>query len=1021
MAKTNFITEFNFEEDIELELKKLGWESISDFNRKDNQEVFNYKLLTEKIQEINRVNEKIAMQAIQEIKKISDDLISMNIQGHSMLVNGIKIFDQEQDRTLTIKLISENTNENTYQLIRQFNVSNGTDQRLPDIVLFVNGLPIVIMELKSPLANEKIEDAFKQNESLKRHCPKLWTFNMMNFLSNAIMTKYGSITSSYKYFYGWNKENNNNNNNNNANPIEFLFKKEKIYQIINLYSFYTNEQNPVKYLAAPHQIKAVQKTIDKLKKTNDNRGGVVWHTQGSGKSVTMLFLAKAITREFNQPTILMITDRNDLDKQLFQRFLNAESFLRNKAEAITSRQHLVNELNDKKHFGIYFSTVQKFVEETGVLSNRDDIFLLVDEAHRTQNNLDGERILSKEKEEWLLKFGYARYMRDAFPNAKITGFTGTPLMKFDKNTKDIFGEYNDIYSMRDAVNDGATVPIYYELRKTKIDLNPEQLEIMDQIQEKYTKTLDFNDLSSEQKIETLLKNVNSSLIFEDPNIIHKKAVDMINHLKKRTNILHGKAMIVANSRKAAYIYYQNIMKEFPEYRDQVILVMTESNNKDKKEMADAIVPKAKINEVAVEFRKPNSKYKIAIVVDMWLTGFDVPDLDVMYLDKIIKWHNLMQAIARVNRVYEDKDTKQIKVSGLIVDYIGIWKFLADALLQYNATDIQDDISIEDVHIAQEKLNEAFQILNENYIPGITKLGSGTLNESFKYIMNAYENILSLSVEEKNKFIKLARKINRFFKIAYSVITEEEAIMAKGVETINSLLTVSVTQKDETLNLTIDSIKQAVADIVDTSKTDIQILESKISKDINKVSEILVEEAENLMKTSPRVSAELLRHSIEAQIMQMEHTRPVFAQKASDKLRDIVNELSKSEKLDNVIEMLKQLAKEVTNKQNEEPEFKDPQLQAFFEVLADDEYLTHNNNSEILQRIAKELMESVKENITEQYHNNESIKHKVKLALIKLLQNNYNYPPKKLEDTSGIFVDEITKQIKINEGYFRKDD
>gem|GEM_PF-695114 len=331
--------------------------------------------------------------------------------------------------------------------------------------------------------------------------------------------------------------------------------------------------------------------------------------------MTMVMLAKAIIEAMNNATIVVVTDRNTLDKQLLKRFLNAENYLRNKAVAIASRKDLVEKLKDKKHFGIYFSTVQKFVEETGALTIRDDLFILVDEAHRTQNNIDGEKILAKEKEEFITKFGFARYMRNAFPNAKIVGFTGTPLMKTDKDTTQIFGDYNHTYSMNDAVADNAIVPIHYEMRKVKLDLNQYYLDEMDEIQKQYIATLDFSDISSQQKIDTLLKSVNLKQILEDDDVIKAKATDMLKHLAKRSAVLHGKAMIVASTRKAAFKYYQTIIRLDQSLKDKVILVITE-NNEDKPEMKVAIIPKREINKVAEEFRKDNSKYQIAIVVDM---------------------------------------------------------------------------------------------------------------------------------------------------------------------------------------------------------------------------------------------------------------------------------------------------------------------------------------------------------------------------------------------------------------------
>lgn len=1014
-----FPKESKFEEEITEKLVALGWEEISSIQREDAREIIDFNLLHEQIKMINDISDEMANQATSRVKRINDTLANMNKEAWDLLVEGIKVYDKQSKLTKTVKLFDENSANNIYQVIRQLKVSNGSELRYPDIVLYINGLPVVIFELKAPLASENIEDAFKQNESLKCFCPNLWTFNVMNFLSNRIISLYGSTLATFKRMHKVTnlkiKE--------GADLIQYLFNKEQFYKFITTFSFYSIEHNMfIKYMAAPHQIEAVKKTMAKLKNAKDNRGGVVWHTQGSGKSVTMLMLTKSIIAEINNATIVVVTDRNTLDQQLFERFLNAYDYLRNKAVAIKSRQDLIKKLENKKHFGVYFSTVQKFTEETGALTNRDDVFLLVDEAHRSQNNIDGERNISKEREEFILKFGYARYMRDAFPNAKIVGFTGTPLMKSDKETTQIFGDYNHTYSMNDSVGDSATVPIHYEMRKVKINLNEEYLKEMDLVQKEYVNSLDPNDIVSQQKIDSLLKSVKITEVLEDDEVIEAKARDMLNHLAKRKVVLHGKAMIVASTRKAAFKYYQTIKRLASELDNKVILVITH-NNKDDEAMKNAIVPHRDIHKVANEFRKDNSKYQIAIVVDMWLTGFDVPDLDVLYIDKFIKWHNLMQAIARINRTYEDKQTKQVKENGLIVDYIGIWKFLAAALLQYaSGVDKGIDFSIEDVSKAKEKLNERLEIINESYIKGLYNFDILNAKEQYNFIILAQDYILSLDIKEKNKFILLARDTKRFFKMAYSVITQKEATLAKCVEIVNSLISTTSIQTDEKLQNTIELIKEAIAKAVDSKVSDVYVSESKISKNVNEVATILATEAKELEKSAPRVAIEMLKHSIQVQLKNLENIRPIFYKNASDKLREIIINLEKMEDVQKVIELLRQLGKEVTNEANRPLEFTDdPQLQAFYDVISNDAYLKSHENSEVLRRIAEELLDKIKECGTEQFENNPQVKSKIKIQLQILLKTKYNYPPDYLKEVSGILVDQITNQIRINKDFFRKDD
>ncbi|MDQ7982889.1 MAG: HsdR family type I site-specific deoxyribonuclease [Spiroplasma sp.] len=1014
-----FLKEFRFEEEIVEKLNALGWKQITSIKRNNTQEVIDFSLLQEQIKEINHVDDEIAVVAINKIKRINDTYISMNKECWDFLVEGIKVYDQKTELYKTIKLISQNNSQNVYQVIRQLEVSDGRTLRVPDVVLYINGLPVVVFELKAPLATENLEDAFNQNQSLKQQLPKLWAFNVMNFLSNRIVSLYGSSLAGFKRMHTIN----NFKTKDGIDILEYLFDKDNFYKFITTFSFYSLENNAfVKYMAAPHQIEAVIKTIAKLKIAGDNRGGVVWHTQGSGKSVTMVMLAKAIIEEINNATIVVVTDRNTLDQQLHKRFLNAEDYLRNKAVTIESRKDLKQKLKDKKHFGIYFSTVQKFTEEASVLTDRGDLFILVDEAHRTQNNIDGEKILSKENEEFINKFGFARYMRDAFPNAKIIGFTGTPLMKFDKETTQVFGDYNHIYSMNDAVADNAVVPIHYEMRKVNLDLNQDELDEMDFIQNEYLKTLNLNDITSQQKIDTLLKSVRLKQILEDDDVIRAKATDILRHLAKRSAVLHGKAMIVASTRLAAFKYYKTIISLDPSLKDKVILVITESNKDTLDEMWKAIVPKRDVNKVAEEFRKDNSKYQIAIVVDMWLTGYDVPDLDVLYLDKIIKWHNLMQAIARVNRTYEDKITKQIKENGLIVDYIGIWKLLADALLHYASGKEQTvDISIEDVNKAKEKLLEAFAIINDSYVKDLDKFILLNPKEQYRFIISAVDKILAEVVDKKNEFILLARKTKRFFKMAYSVINQTEATTAKCIEVINSFISSTSIQTDEELQNTIALIKAAIARAVDSKTSEVFVSATKISKNINEVAKILALEAKELEKSSPYVAIEFMKHSIKANLKILQNIRPVFAKKASDKLREIINALQRQEDIQQVMELLKALSKDIVNEKNKPLEFKDRQLQAFFEVLSNDDYLKNNQNSEVLRRLAEELVDEIKKSGTEQYENNPQVRSKIKTKLKILLKTKYNYPPDHLGGVSGILVDQLTREIKIDKEFFRRDD
>ena len=1000
------ISEIKFEELFVDELAKSGWDSNYNFERQFWDSAFDWKKIEEKIEEINNVDKSIVEKAIFEIKKISGSALEQNIEGFNFLLKGIKVFNPKNKRVINIKLVSSDLSQNHYGVVRQLPlIDKNGNKRFPDIVCFLNGFPIIISEIKSAISNESLEDAFKQNNSLKKPFPSLYRFNIFNFVSNNIESRYGSITSSIKTYFSagkWNEK---------ENPIQRIFTRKRILDFITLFSFFDNS-NKTKYIAGLHQINAVEKTIEKMN-TSDHKGGVVWHTQGSGKSVTMLMLSRAIIKNYSAATILMITDRNSLDRQLFARFNESSEYLYNKPIEVDSRKDLIEKLNAKERFGIYFTTIQKFSSQTKFLSNRDDIFVLIDEAHRTQNNIDGDKVLDKKTKEFIMKYGFARYMRDAFPKAILTGFTGTPLMKRDKATIDIFGGYNHIYSMSDSVADKSTVPIYYESRKVNIILNKKHLREMDAIQNQYAKTLDVDDVVSEQKMKTLLKSIQRKKVLEDPDVIRAKVSDILHHLEIRKNVLNGKAMIVVSSRKAAFEYCRQIRIQKPSRKKSTILVMT-SNNKDLDDEAKMIVPKHKQNEVATEFKKANSIYKIAIVVDMWLTGFDVPDLDVMYIDKIVKYHNLMQAIARVNRVFEKKE------SGLIVDYLGIWNYLSEALVQYAIINPNDvDIIPEDIEKAKTKLIDQIDIIDKNFVNNIKNFSQLNNKNQYKFVFNSLEKALAFSKEKLNNFILKSREIKRLTKIAFTKIDNNTLIIAKGIEAINSLLTSKNTQNDEELNLTIEKIQKELEKAIDTKESDVEVKSTNLNRDINEVAKLLEEEAIQIRESNPLVSKKLLVGSINSRIANIKKFRPEFAKKASEKLKKILNKINEEIQLKESIDKLIYLAKEIAEIQNSEPEFKDPHLQAFFTILSDDKYLKRNRNSEVLRKIAIELMQEVKDNITDSFYKNKKVRKKVAVALKILLKNKYNYPPKELGGISGIIIDRINNTIRENVEYFRR--
>lgn len=1005
------LAEENFENKVLEQLSSLNWDINYSFQRERYDQAIDYELLKKQIYQINQEKEitsQLIEEVIVEIKRISGNANEQNILGTRYLLKGVKVYDEFKKRSLTIKIISDDLDKNHYGAINQFELINSNgNKRFPDIVCFINGLPIIVCELKAADAMETIEDAYKQNASLKRQFPNLYSFNIFDFLaSDDISCKYGSITAPFEKYFNANLCKTNENK-----SIQRLFNHEIIHDFINFFSFYSDDKS-IKYVAGLHQIEAVQATIKKFKnkETHDHKGGVVWHTQGSGKSITMLMLSKLIIKYFPLSTILLVTDRNSLDQQLFNVFQKNSKYLSCIPEPVETRSDLIEKLKNKKHFGIYFTTVQKFAIDTGLLSKRDDIYVLVDEAHRSQNNIEGEKKLNEKLKEFIIKFGYAKFMRDAFPNATITGFTGTPLMG-NKKTTGIFGNYNHKYSMSESIRDGSTVPIYYEARKPNIFLNKEGTKLMDEIQDCYAKTLDPNDIDAEEKMNSLYKVVKEKMILENPDVIFSKANDMLRHLKIRAKLLNGKAMVVVASRKAAFLYYKSFLKIDPTLKDKLILVITHSN-KDSVEEEQMIVPKFELSSVASKFKKSESNYKIVIVVDMWLTGFDVPDLDVMYIDKLMRWHNLMQAIARVNRTFKNKE------SGLVVDYLGIWKHLSDALLQYaNANEIEIDMDLKDIERAKIKLLDELDIIEEHFIPNIKTFPDLNSKEQYNFVLQSVNHVLKYNFDKGNEFKCKVKRITKLMKFVFTVIDKNIASMVKVITIIKQFATRKNLAFDDQLNISIKKLKLAIEQAVDINSSQAILQPVKINKDISVVAALLETEARQLRNTQPNVAKKLLEDSINSNLALMKKTRPHFARKVSDMLKDILKRFQHEEDLQKYLDVLFDLSKEITTTLREDPAFSDPHLQAFFEILGDDEYFKQNKNSELLRKIAEDLMSVVKINITDQFYKNSKVRNKIAIQLKKILKNKYNYPPKKLNGISKILVDRINQEIKYSSEYY----
>ena len=669
-------------EKITMELlTNLGYETLNGYELE--RENYSNVILDDDLENaITKLNKNITNEDIKEVIRLIKNLdnnntILNNKQFTQYLLEGIKVPIQEDGATRykTIKVIDFNNIEiNTFKAINQYTIIEESEKR-PDIIVFINGMPLVVIELKSTTREEvKLEDGYNQLKGYQNvHIPTLFYYNQFLIVSDGVQARAGTITSPWSRFSEWKKIEDTDIVKENMATHNTLFngmmKKDRIMDIINNFIMWSGDN---KILAAYHQYFGVKKAIKSTEKAYNERtgkAGILWHTQGSGKSFSMVFYSANMIKILKNPSIVVVTDRNDLDDQLFNTFSQCSEFLKQKPVQIESRADLNDKLENRISGGIFFTTLQKFEEETGVFSKRDDILVLVDEAHRSHYGIDATMKFDKEKMIAYKKYGTAKYLHTAFPNATYIGFTGTPVETKDKSTSEIFGNVIDTYDMTQAILDGATVPIMYEARMARVGLNQK---ILDEIDDYYTYLEKDEGIDEETLNESKKEMAKMQEIIEDPDRLELIVKDIIKNYSDIENTVANKAMIVAYSRRTAYTMYKKFLELKPEWKNKIHMVIT-SNNKDDEEMQKAIGSTKDKHQLEKDFKDYNSEFKIAIVVDMWLTGFDVPSLGTMYVDKPMKAHNLMQAIARVNRVFKDKQ------GGLIVDYIGLKRWLIDAL------------------------------------------------------------------------------------------------------------------------------------------------------------------------------------------------------------------------------------------------------------------------------------------------------------------------------------------------------
>jgi len=752
---------------------------------------------------LKRVNPGLPMEAISEaVYKLknfeSGTLLQKNMVFMDYLQNGVpvKYFENGQECSTLVYLMDYATPENNeFTIVNQWTIIENSEKR-PDVILFINGLPLVVMELKSPSREETdVSAAYRQLRNYMHEIPSLFIYNAVCVMSDLTTSKAGTITSGEDRFMEWKTKDGSYENTAYAQFDTFfegIFDKTRFLDILKNYiCFNMDGERTFKILAGYHQYFAVKKAVASTLKAavSDGKGGVFWHTQGSGKSLSMVFYAHALQTVLESPTIVVLTDRNDLDDQLYGQFARCKDFLRQTPQHAQSRQHLKELLGNREANGIIFTTMQKFEEGTDALSKHRNIVVMADEAHRGQYGLS-EKVVVKQKENGEIAartvIGTARIIRDNLPNTTYIGFTGTPISSKDRSTREVFGEYIDIYDMTQAVEDGATRPVYYESRVIHLKLDEETLHLINAEYDLMAQNADPYVIEKSKKELGQMEAVLGA-----DRTIESLVDDILDHYENyRANLLTGKAMIVAYSRPIAMKIYKRILALRPAWTERVGVVMTQGNN-DPEEWRQIIGNKAHKEELARKFKDNSSTMKIAIVVDMWLTGFDVPSLATMYVYKPMSGHNLMQAIARVNRVFGDKE------GGLVVDYVGIAQALKQAMNDYTSRDKKNYGDTEISKAAYPKFLEKLSICRDLFYGFDYSLFiTGTDLEKAKMISGGVNFLLGKRVSESNLpdhdkthsiYIKEALLLRQALSLCSSLVDESSRFESAYFEAVRTML------------------------------------------------------------------------------------------------------------------------------------------------------------------------------------------------------------------------------------------
>ena len=1000
----NFFREEDYEKSlIELFQNDLEYEYVygPDIER-DFYSPFYEDVLIDSLYRINHGATNDAIQdALFKLKNFENgELVQKNAIFMDYLQNGIPVryFVDGEERSSIVYLVDyKNPENNSFVVANQWTFIENSNKR-PDLILFLNGLPIVLMELKSPSREETdASEAYRQLRNYMQEIPSMFIYNAICVMSDQLISKAGTITSGEDRFMEWKTKDGNYENTQYAQFDTFfegIFQKERLLDIIKNFICFSNEGiNSYKILAGYHQYFAVKKAIESTKHATvtDGKGGVFWHTQGSGKSLSMVFYAHLLQEALDSPTIVVLTDRNDLDDQLYSQFVKCKDFLRQEPLQAESRENLKTLLAGRQANGIIFTTMQKFEESDEPLSERHNIIVMADEAHRGQYGLAEKiKITKNESGEEIAKcvIGTARLIRNTLPNATYIGFTGTPISSKDRSTREVFGDYIDIYDMTQSVEDGATRPVYYESRVIRLNLDQATLRLIDA-------EYDLMSLNADSEVIEKSKHELGQMeaILGNDNTLDSLVHDILDHYENnREYLLTGKAMIVAYSRSIAMKIYKRILELRPNWEEKVAVVMTSGNN-DPEEWRQIIGNKHHKNELAKKFKDNNSPLKIAIVVDMWLTGFDVPSLATMYIYKPMTGHNLMQAIARVNRVFRDKE------GGLIVDYVGIATALKQAMNDYTSRDKKNYGDTDVSMVAYPKFLEKLSICRDIFHRyDYSKFKSGTDLERAKTISGAVNFIMDKErAEDKEVFVKESLMLHQALSLCSSLVNEDDRFEAAFFEAVR-VLVLRLTNTGVGKKISLPEMNARINELLKHSiKSDGVInLFSDIKEEFSLFDPKFLQDVANMKEKN--LAIELLKRLISNQVSVYRRTNVVKSEKFSEIMQRSLNAylngmLTNEEVIAEMLKLAKQIAAD--RQEGEKLGLTADEL-AFYDALVKPQAIKDFYENEELISITKELAETLRKNRTIDWQKRESARAKMRMIIKKLLKK-HKYPPEGMDD------------------------